>query len=399
MLRIEELTRTLFNSSSSIGGFTDSPGGTVHAAGKPTPWVPDPERLQAAGKIMVVLWLAFLAVIYIGDFPGGMGFVSMCGAIGMILVTNPQMPVRLLFAPVATGIAFAGVLYIFVMPQLSSFAGLGLMIFITTFYICYRYASPQQGLGRAFGLAMFVVVISVSNQQSYSFLSVATTALMFPLLFLLLAIVAYIPYSPRPERALLRLLTRYFRSAEFLLSQAARGDKAAPASWRANFHRQELVTLPAKFSAWVAHADPAVLGAASVQQLPALVGSLQALTYRLQELLEVRGLPQSPQLVTALSDDMQTWRQQVIEAFQYLSTDPSHRKKRIHGRLNEKLAQFEKHIEAHLDGADGVSLSLTDQENVYRLLGAYRGTSQALLDFAMVAGNVDWTPWYEERFA
>jgi hypothetical protein len=96
---------------------------------------------------------------------------------------------------------------------------------------------------------------------------------------------------------------------------------------------------------------------------------------------------------------MQAWRQQVIEAFQYLSADPSYRKKRIRGRLNKKLAQFEEHIEAQLDGADGVSLSLADQENAYRLLGAYRGVSQALLDFAIVAGNVDWTPWYEERFA
>jgi hypothetical protein len=285
------------------------------------------------------------------------------------------------------------------MPQLSSFTGLGLMIFLATFLICYRYASPQQGLGRAVGLALFVVIISVSNQQSYSFLSVATTALMFVLLFLLMAIVAYIPYSPRPERVLLRLLTRYFRSAGFLLSQAAVREKEALASWREDFHRQELASLPAKLNVWLPHADPTVLGAESVQQLPALAGSLQTLTYRLQELLEVRGLPQSPQLVTALSDDMQAWRQQVIEAFQYLSADPSYRKKRIRGRLNKKLAQFEEHIEAQLDGADGVSLSLADQENAYRLLGAYRGVSQALLDFAIVAGNVDWTPWYEERFA
>jgi uncharacterized membrane protein YccC len=398
MLRIGELTRTLFDSSSSIGGFTDAPGTAVHAAGKPTPWVPDPERLQAAGKIMVVLWLAFLAVIYIGDFPGGFGFVSMCGPIGMMLVTSPQMPVRMLFAPVATGIAFAGFLYIFVMPQLSSFTGLGLMLFLATFLICYRYASPQQGVGRAMGLAMFVVIISVSNQQSYSFLSVATTTLMFLLLFLLLAIVAYIPYSPRPERVLLRLLTRYFRSAEFLLSQAAKREKEAPASWREDFHRQELAGLPAKLNVWVPQADPTVLGAESVQQLPALAGSLQTLTYRLQELLEVRGLPQSPKLVAALTDDMQTWRQQVVEAFQYLSADPSYRKTLLRGRLDEQLAQLEKHIEAHLDGADGDSLSPVDQENVYRLLGAYRGTSQALLDFAKVAANVDWTPWYEERF-
>ena len=398
MRHIEELTRTLFNSSSAIGGFTDSSTSSVPAREKPGPWAPDLERLQAAGKIMVLLWLAFIAVIYIGDFPGGLGFVSMCGPIGMNLVTSPQMPVRRLFVPVATGIAFAGVLYIFVMPQLSSFTGLGLMIFLATFLICYRYASPQQGLSRSIGLAMFVVVISVSNQQSYSFISVATTALMFLLLFLLLAVVAYIPYSPRPERVLLQLLTRYFRSAEFLLL-AAKSEKQAPASWRETFHRHELATLPAKLNVWVAQVDPEVLGAESVRQLPALVESLQALTHRLQELLEARGLPQSPLLVTALAADMQAWRRQVIEDFQRLSADPSYRETRIHSRLDNQLAQLEKHIETHLDGADGDSMSVAEQENIYRLLGAYRGTSLALLDFANVAGNVDWTPWHEERFA
>jgi uncharacterized membrane protein YccC len=399
MLHIEELTRTLFDSSSRIGGFTDSPVDTLQAAGKPAPWVPDPERLQAAGKIMVVLWLAFLAVIYIGDFPAGFGFVSMCGPIGMMLVTNPQMPVRLLFTPVATSIAFAGALYIFVMPQLSSFTGLGLMIFLATFLICYRYASPQQGLGRAVGLALFVVIISVSNQQSYSFLSVATTALMFVLLFLLMAIVAYIPYSPRPERVLLRLLTRYFRSAGFLLSQAAVREKEALASWREDFHRQELASLPAKLNVWLPHADPTVLGAESVQQLPALAGSLQTLTYRLEELLEVRGLPQSPTLVTALRDDMQRWHQQVIDAFRHLYADKSYKRTLLRGRMEERLAQLERHIETHLDGTGGDGLSPTDQENIYRLLSAYRGASLALLDFVNVTANVDWTPWYEERFA
>jgi hypothetical protein len=40
-----------------------------------------------------------------------------------------------------------------------------------------------------------------------------------------------------------------------------------------------------------------------------------------------------------------------------------------------------------------------DEQNFYRLLGAYRSTSEALLDFAQQAARVDWNPWYQERFA
>ena len=399
MLRIEELSRNLFDTVGAIYGFAAPPEHNAQPATHRAPWVPDPDRLLAAGQIMLILWLGFLAVIYIGDFPGGFGFLAMCGPIGMMLVTNPQLPMRLLYAPAAVGIAFASILYIFVMPQLSSFAGLGLMIFSATFIICYRYATPQQGLGRAFGLAMFVVIISVSNQQTYSFLSVANTALMFSLMFLLLGIVAYIPFSPLPDRALLRLLTRYFRSAEYLVSQPAPRGKTAPDSRRAVFHTQELTSLPAKLTGWAVHADPITLGAASVQQLPLLVNSLQALTYRLLELQEVRNLPQSPLLVTALDEEMQAWRQRVIEGLQQLSTNPSYRESLMRARLDDRLQRLEDITRACFDSSAGDNLTPEEEENCYRMLGAYRGISESLLDFAERAGGLDWAPWYEERFA
>ncbi len=111
-------------------------------------------------------------------------FVSMAGSLGIALATMPQVPISMLIAAMlSVSVLFAGVLYIFVMPQLSSFTGLGLMIFAVTFGICYLFAAPRQGLGRAFGLAMFVTITSISNQQTYNFLTVADTAMMFPLMF------------------------------------------------------------------------------------------------------------------------------------------------------------------------------------------------------------------------
>jgi hypothetical protein len=254
-------------------------------------------------------------------------------------------------------------------------------------------------VGRALGLGMLVVLISVSNQQTYNFLSVANAALMFPLLFLLLTVVSYLPYSPRPERALLRLLTRYFRSAEYLLSQPPAGDRSALVCRREEFHRRELASLPGKLNAWVAHADPKVLGSASVAQLPGLVNSLQALSYRLQELQEVRRLPQSAQLAAMLTAELQGWRERVIDIMQQLSKDPAYRGRLERSRLDNRLASLEKRIEQCLDSTTGSELSSTDEQNFYRLLGAYRGTSEALLDFAQQAAKVDWIPWYQERFA
>ena len=176
---------------------------------------------------MATVWIAFLALIYVNDIPGGSGVVTMAVALGMAMATMPQLSVTVLFAPAAVGILFASVLYIFIMPKLSSFFGLGILIFAATFTICYVFAEPRKVLGRALGLAMFVSIASISNQQSYSFLVVANTAMMFPVFFFILAVTAYIPFSPRPEVAFLRLLRRFFTSCQYLMSTM---DKASQKS-------------------------------------------------------------------------------------------------------------------------------------------------------------------------
>jgi hypothetical protein len=400
---IEALTRSLFDSVSNIKGFGQSIAVIDAAAPAFTWFVPDPDRITAAVRIMLILWLAWLAVIYVNGIPGGTGVVSMAAPIGMALVNMPQVAVWQLFKPVATSVLFAGILYIFVMPQLWSFTGLGLLIFSATFTICYLYAAPRQMLGRAIGLALFVVIAGISNEQTYSFLSVATTALMFPIVFLIIAVTAYIPFSPRPERAVLRLLGRFFRSSEYLMSTLRWNPGFSPTRldrWRKTFHARELATLPQKLGAWAGHINTSVLPGTSPQQVQSLVASLQAISYRMQELLEARGNPQAQLLVQELLADIRAWRLQVQETFLHLSEDPATgEREAFRTRLAGKINHLEERIKDVLDKAPDGQLSDRDEENFYRLLGAYRGVSEALVDYAGSAGDIDWTGWREERFA
>ena len=52
-----------------------------------------------------------------------------------------------------------------------------------------------------------------------------------------------------------------------------------------------------------------------------------------------------------------------------------------------------------LDKTPDGQLSDRDEENFYHLLGAYRGVSEALVDYAGSSGGIDWARWREERFA
>ena len=249
---LDALTRSLFEVLADIKGFETAghePGGNAAPQWR---FVLDPDRMTAAVRVMAGLWLAYLTWIYT-EIPGGTAFVIMAGPFGMALATMPQMRVSMLFVPAAVGVGFGSLLYIFVMPRLSSFSELGPMIFAATFVICYLYHMPKQGLGRTFGLALFVTIAGISNQQSYSFLSVANTALMFPLLFAVLAIASNIPFSARPEKAFQRLLGRFFRSCEYLMTTMPWYITMTPTRlkrWRRAFHLREVETLPRKLAAW-----------------------------------------------------------------------------------------------------------------------------------------------------
>ena len=403
MLHLERLTRSLFEAVSELKGFGTASALAEVPRAPAAVFLPDLDRLVNVVRLMAIMWLASLALIYVNDLPGGSGLVSFAGALGIAIVNMPQLPVSKLFVPATTSVLFAAVLYIFIMPKLSSFIGLGLLIFAATFAICYLFAEPRQMLGRALGLAMFVVIASISNEQTYNFLSVANTALMFPLIFLLLAITAYIPCSPRPERVFLRLLSRYFHSSEYLMSTMRWGSPHAATRlerWKNAFHAREVATLPAKLGSWAPHLDTWVLSSTTPEQVQVLMTSLQALTYHLQQLLDERDSPQAHSLVQELLEDFHNWRLGVQASFQQLAEAPAvGERETLRIRLDEFLGHLESRMKDIVNKAPEGQFSDQDAENFYRLLGAYRGVSESLVDYAGNADVIDWAPWREERFA
>jgi uncharacterized membrane protein YccC len=152
--RLEALSRSLFDCVQNIKGFSrqssmpprdQAPRGGVAL---------DPDRIGAVVRVLSGLWLAFLIWVYI-DPPGHTSFVVIAVSLGLALARFPHLHVSKTFLPALLSCGFAGVVYIFVMPHLSGYLQLGLMIFVVTFGIAYLFSTPQQGLSRAFGLAFF----------------------------------------------------------------------------------------------------------------------------------------------------------------------------------------------------------------------------------------------------
>ena len=114
--RLEALSRTLFDCVRDIKGYgrqfpspvpQDTPAGSFGL---------DPDRLQAAVKVMATLWAAFLIWFYI-DPPGHETFVEFATIVAMGAAMAHLSPITL-GTPFIVASPLAGVLYIFVMPHL-----------------------------------------------------------------------------------------------------------------------------------------------------------------------------------------------------------------------------------------------------------------------------------------
>jgi uncharacterized membrane protein YccC len=403
MAALERITRTLFETVSDLRGFERRQVSHTALCRSAFPSVPDLDHLASVVRLVVSLWLALLAVIYVPDVPSGASLVCLCASISMAMINTPFVPVNLLFRPIAVGLVFAGTIHIFVMPHFSGFAALSIIIFVATFLICYWNAAPQQRIGRSAGLALFVILASISNAQSYSFLKVVNIAMVFPLMFAVFAITAHFPLSFRPEDVWLRMLTRFFRSAAFLVGTLGWQPLSGWGWWfrrKIAFHMQEVTKIPQKLAVWQRVLPKAVLRSPPQGQLQRLLSGLQDLSFRIQALFEVRQHPPAGALVETLVKDIWDWRAGIQEVFDRLAENPgSQAAEGLRARLTALLEHIEAQIEKELEQPHTVKMSLEDKERIYRLLGAYRGVSETLVECAASASAIDWVALREERFS
>jgi uncharacterized membrane protein YccC len=402
---LEALSRTLFDSVQDLKGYGPQPSSPLpkdtRAGGGPGF---DPDRLHAAVKAMAVLWATFLIWFYVNP-PGHTSFVELATIFVMVsamLRVDPATIVK----PFLIGAFLAGLLYVFVMPHLSGYAQLGTMIFVVTFAIYYLLWQPRQALAKTGILVQFLSVIGVQNQQTYDFAAYANSTLSLALAGAITIGIWYLPPSPRPEKAFLRLLARFFRHSEYLLSRLALdGDrkKGIGRRWKKTFYQADSLELPQKLALWGGKIDHQLFPDNSPELVQALVISLDAFALRLEALAGMRDLPQADLLVRELLEDVRAWRLIAEQHLRLWAQNPAlalGQSAEMQDRLTARLARLETRVEEtfRLVGEGEGELSAEDYENFYRLLGSYRSLSEAGIDYARLAEKINWDQWREARF-
>jgi hypothetical protein len=116
-------------------------------------------------------------------------------------------------------------------------------------------------------------------------------------------------------------------------------------------------------------------------------------------LVESRATPQSQVLGRELLSEVRAWRAGLQDILYTLSQHPEGADfVDFRSRLDTMLERLEGKIEKVLSGADQASISTRENQNSFRLLGAFRGVSEALVNFARQASGIDWSRLREARF-
>ena len=388
---IERLTRSMVACVAGIKGYagehTEPDLETTRRSG-PTF---DPDRFRPVVIVVATLWVGFFLWIYV-DPPAGSGVVLMAVVNAMIyalLFTKAPYISALNFLQWwGFGVVLAGLLYFLVMPHLSSFAELAVLIFAANFAIYYLRGKPEQAVARFLGAAGFAVCLIIDNQQSYSFSSYVNFVFMIMGGTAIAGGTKYLlQISTRPEKDYLRLRSRFFQRGEAVMARLGPDWERGKQHWLLSGYLNDLSGLPPKLAMTAKFIDYRTFPQNKPEAVQALNATIEVIAIKLSMLVEAHGSFQVEQLGRPLQEDLRSWRTALVALFQGWADNPTAAPA---DDLQERLTTFETRIAQTFAAAGGRQVNDETCENFYRLLGSYRGLSEAAVDYARLAHGFNW---------
>lgn len=178
----------------------------------------DLDDLRGASLVAATVAADFFIWVLMNP-PGHVGWIVLPGVVAMMVAGTQQLSATVFIRPTAIALAFGVAVYVFLLPKLSTFAELGLVLFAAMFIVNYFF----KGIGQFAGMIGVLPGISVQHEQAYSFAAAANNYVYVLGSFMLVYGMSYIIQSPRPEKAVLWLLglrAMAYRIDELLDSRA-----------------------------------------------------------------------------------------------------------------------------------------------------------------------------------
>lgn len=353
--------------------------------------LPDADSIAAAIRLMS--GMAMAALIWIGfDVPGHMSFIVFEGVHSLIGLTSPQMNWAKFFFVQSRGIVIAGLLYVLVLPQLSGYFELAVLLFTLTAVLYYVFWDQRMTMLKMSSLMPFLLLTNIQLHPSYNFATFINNVTGMQFSVLVAALASGIPFCQRPEKMFLRTVTRYFRQTSQLTAGFTQQHVLQTSSLK------ELKTMVVKMrgaatkaGGWIAGVNCAIPGHQS--NAAALVASLNTITCRCKMLVDSGRqrhvlwdycAGQANAWESAISDALMPWTHCGYDTVGI-------------EEMRSRLTTLETDMET--------ALAIIPEEisnDAYvassRLLGSYRGLYRSLISYAELAVDFDWNWCKESRF-
>ncbi len=357
---------------------------------------PDIDHLKSVLFIGSFTFVCFCLWIFF-DPPGHMIWMQLPPTIAMLVAATPQMKTNKMVVPCFFIYSFFLLVNLVVMPQLSGMAELAPLLFICMFCVFYFFT----GVHKVLGVVGVTTKLMVHNGQTYDFAGSANMIILSVSSYALLYAFSNILGSPQPQRAVLGLIRRYFRSAEFLVSEIQNNrKKGVLRKFKIAFYRHELRTLPLKIKAWSKAINYKDYPESSVDMVEDLLVHIYSISNSTQELLTSSRLQQTELMSQETIEELAQWKKGIEGGFKSYSQDPGSLSSwQIEDALKKYTTAMETLINEHWDHIKLLDITTQEKENLFRLLGSYQGLSYSLISYATAAEQINWQRWEEARFA
>ncbi len=393
LLEIDRLTQDLVASIAEAKGFSPLRTREEVSTVPLLPRLLDPDRWIAVLRVQGVFWLSTFAILFLPDLPSSTLVLVVSLSISMTVATQvPQFRPYLLLGPILIGSLVGGVAHLLIMPQLSGFPQLGVLLFAVAFFFAYHYPQATKGIYQTTILSLFMMLIQVENDQKYSFYTVANDIVAFILFIVILVIALYLPTQLRAEAMVRSVLRRFFAGCACLQNP----DRAP---WQNAMAAYAVARLPGRLPGLIHALPKGAVTKESRVQIEAFATASQALSYKVAALDDARGEPLARPVVEALSEDGKRWRDALKQVFDQLSDHPAGLDSSIlRSRLDTAMERLEQRIHEVTASLGEAAITQGESESLYRLLGSYRAVSESVIDLSARAEGVDWHRLSEARF-
>ena len=356
---------------------------------RPPRW--DSERLVKSLIPALTFIIGFLFWIYPSDPPpAGQAIAMMCGIFGLMVVLGANVRyLGLLFA--VSGLFIIAPIYFIVMPWLDGGVGLLSMIFIlsfTTGYLGGRWPMVKTSV-----MLLFVMTTSISNNQSYSFMSWVGLEFVMIMAGLIVSVVVMFMVPVRPEKILLHRVSRFFHACAKITGGFASGSGKNREKQQ---YLREVRMTPGQLLTVVQTLDYNQFPTNSPDKVNHLLGSVESTASRMQVLITLMERVSATGSTAPLGTEFPYRLQQLFEHWAKLSmtTGVTEEERRMIVSLYYELEQ---RLDAYKTETETTSYCEQKAIDLTALLGGVRGLLDVMVEMDQAIHEIRWDQWAEAR--